>query len=179
MFKSRKSKSGKSKKLSQNRNLSKFDTKVVKLNFLTFDTRKLFNSLWLVFIKSLILWYFDPRCHLYIKTDALDYATSEVLNWLTFGTSSNGVVTKTDLGQWYPIAFFLRKMITAKTQYKTNNGKLWGIVKVFKIWHHYLEGYKYKVLVFIDYNNLYSFIDTKNLSFRQVRWVQKFSQYHF
>ncbi len=31
----------------------------------------------------------------------------------------------------------------------------------------------------IDYNNFQYFIDIKNLSFRQVRWAQELSRYHF
>ena len=60
-------------------------------------------------------------------------------------------------------------MIPAETQYKTHNGKLLAIVEAFKTWHHYLEGCKYKVLILTDHNNLRDFIDTKNLSSRQVR----------
>ena len=43
-----------------------------------------------------------------------------------------------------------------------------AIVEVFKIWYYYLKDYKYKILVFIDYNYLYHFINIKSLSSRQV-----------
>lgn len=45
-------------------------------------------------------------------------------------------------------------MIAAETRYETHNSELLVIVKVFKMWKHYLEGYKYKVLVLTDLNNL-------------------------
>ena len=70
-------------------------------------------------------------------------------------------------------------MIPAKTQYKTHNGELLAIVKSFQIWKHYLEGYKHEVLIFIDYNNLEQFMDTKSLSFSQVYWAQKLSYHYF
>ena len=70
-------------------------------------------------------------------------------------------------------------MIPAKTWYKTHDGELLAIVEIFKTWPHYLEGYKHKVLVLTNYNNLCHFMDIKNLSSRQVRWAQKFSQYYF
>ena len=60
-------------------------------------------------------------------------------------------------------------MILTETQYKTHDGELLAIVKAFKTWRHYLEGCKHEVFVFTDYNNLYCFMDTKNLSFRQVQ----------
>ena len=59
-------------------------------------------------------------------------------------------------------------MIPIETWYKTYNSKLLAIIKAFKTWYHYLKDYKYKKLIFIDYNNLYCFIDTKSLSSRQV-----------
>ena len=70
-------------------------------------------------------------------------------------------------------------MIPAETQYETYNGELLAIVKTFKTWRHYLEGCKYKVLVFTDHNNLCQFMDTKSLSSRQVRWAQELSRYYF
>lgn len=53
------------------------------------------------------------------------------------------------------------------------------MVEAFKIWHHYLEGCKHKNHIFMDYNNLCSFIDRKNLSSRQVCLAQELCQYHF
>ena len=70
-------------------------------------------------------------------------------------------------------------MILAETRYETYNGKLLAIVEAFKIWRHYLEGYKHEILVLIDHNNLQGFMDTKILSSRQVRWAQELSKYHF
>ncbi len=75
--------------------------------------------------------------------------------------------------------FFSRKMILIETWYETHDGKLLAIVEAFKTWKHYLEGYKHKVLVLIDHHNLQRFMDTKNLSFRQVRWAQELSRYYF
>ena len=33
--------------------------------------------------------------------------------------------------------------------------------------------------MFTDHNNLQRFMNTENLSFKQVRWPQKLSKYHF
>ena len=70
-------------------------------------------------------------------------------------------------------------MIPAKTQYKTYEGELLAIVEAFKTWRHYLEGCKHKVLILINHNNLCCFMDMKSLTFRQVRYAQKLSKYHF
>ena len=162
--KSFKSKSIKSKKLSKNRNSPNFDATKVGPSFLTFDAKAAFNCLRLAFTKALILWHFDPKCHIWIEIDASGYAIDGMLSQLTFWISPNGVVTKADLGYWHPVLFFSRKMIPAKTWYKTHDGKLLAIIEAFKTWHHYLKGCKHEVLIFINHNNLYYFIDIKSLS---------------
>ena len=91
-----------------------------------------------------------------------------MLSQLASETSSDGVVTKTNLGQWYPVAFFSRKIISAETQYEIHNGELLAIIEAFKTWRHYLEGCKHEVFVLTDHNNLRRFMDTKSLSSRQV-----------
>ena len=73
------------------------------------------------------------------------------------------------LNQWYLVAYFSKKMIPAKTRYETHDVELLAIVEAFKTWRHYLEGCKYEVLVLTNHNNLRWFMDTKNLSFCQVR----------
>ena len=57
-------------------------------------------------------------------------------------------------------------MIPAETCYETYDGKLLAIVEAFKIWKHYLDGCKHKVLVLSNHNNLRQFMDTKSLSSR-------------
>ena len=73
-------------------------------------------------IEAPILNYFDPERHIQIETDASDYTISKIFSQLT---SDN-------LGQWYLITFFFRKMIFFETWYETYNGKLLAIVEVFK-----------------------------------------------
>lgn len=56
-------------------------------------------------------------------------------------------------------------MILIETWYETYNRELLVIVEAFQTWRHYLKGYKYKVFVLTNYNNLQKFIDIKSLSF--------------
>ena len=184
LFKSQKlSKSGKSKskKTSKSWNLAKSGKKLLKSGnstnfdamedgpkFLTPDAKIAFNYLRLAFTKAPILWHFDPECHIWIETDVLGYTINSMLDQLASEIKPDGVVTKTDLRQWHPVAFFLRKMIPAETWYKTHNGKLLAIIEAFKPWRPYLKGCKHKVLIFIDHNNLCCFMDIKSLSSRQV-----------
>ena len=103
------------KNSSKSGNLRNFGNTEFGPSFLTPKARSAFNRLWLAFTKAPIFWHFDPECHIWIETDALSYAIGGVLSQLASGTSLDGVVTKTDLGQWHPVAFFLRKMISAET----------------------------------------------------------------
>ena len=87
--------------------------------YLTPKARLAFTKLKKTFIEAPILQYFDPKCHIRIKTDASGYAIGRVKSQLT---SNN-------LGWWYPVAFYLQKMTLAKTQYKTHDGELLAIVE--------------------------------------------------
>ena len=137
--------------------------------YLTPNAKRVFTQLRQAFTKAPILQNFDPEYHIQIETDVSGYAISEVLSQLTLD----------NLGQWHPLAFYSWKMISAKTRYETHNRKLSAIVETFKIWRHYLEGCKHKVFVLTDYNNLRRFMDTKSLSFRQVRWARELFRYYF
>lgn len=73
-----------------------------------------------------------------------------------------------EIGQWYSFVYYFQNIILAKAYYKIYNIELLAIVKVFKNRRYHLENCQHKVLVLIDYNNLYWVIDIKNRSFYQV-----------
>ena len=131
--------------------------------------RLAFTQLKKAFTKAPILRHFDPKCHIHTETNASGYAIGWVLNELTLD----------NLSWWHPVVIYSRKMIPAKTWYKTHNDKLLAIVEAFKIWRYYLKGWKHKVFIFTDYKNLYRFMDIKSLSSCQVCWAQKLFCYHF
>ena len=111
------------------------------------------------------------ECHIQIETHVSGYAIGGLLSQLASETSFNKVVIKADLGQWHPIAFFSRKTIFAKTQYKTYNGELLAIVETFKTWRHYLKGCKHEVFALTDHNYLRHLIDINSLSSQQVNYA--------
>ena len=152
----------KAQKLFKSKNSSKSD-------FFTFGARLAFTKLRQAFIKALILHHFNPERHIWIETDASDYAIGGVLSQLISDNS----------GQWHPVAFFSQKMIPAETRYETHDSKLLAIVEAIKTWKHYLKGSRHKVLVLTDHNNLRQFMDIKSLSSKKVRWAKKLSCYHF
>lgn len=52
-------------------------------------------------------------------------------------------------------------MIPAKIRYATYNGELLAIVKSFKTERHYLKEFQYEVLILIDHNNFWQFMNKK------------------
>ena len=121
-------------------------------NYLTPKARLAFIQLRKAFIEALIFQHFDLKCHIQIKIDASRYNICSILSQVS------------NLGQWHSVAYYLQKMILAKTQYETHNYKFLAIVEEFKIWQYYLKDHKNKVFVITDHNHLCHFIDTKSLS---------------
>lgn len=117
-------------------------------------TRLAFLELRQALIKVLILHYFNLKYYDWVETDVLGNAISKVLSLQMLD----------NLNQWYQVAFSFRKVILAETQYKSYKSKHLAIVEVFKTWHYYLEGFKHKVLIHTDHNNLYRSMDIKNLN---------------
>ena len=66
--------------------------------------------------------FWSGALYIQIETDTSGYAIDGILSQLT----------SDDLGQWYLVAFYSRKMIPAKTWYETHNGELLVIVESFK-----------------------------------------------
>ena len=137
--------------------------------YLIFGAKQAFTQLRKAFTEAPIFRHFDPKYHIRIETDASGYAISRVPSQLTLDNSD----------QWHPVAFYLQKMISAETWYKTYDGELLPIVVAFKTWRHYLKGCKHEVLVLNNHNNLRRLMDSKSLSSRQVHWAQKLFRYHF
>ena len=81
--------------------------------------------------------------------------------------------------QWHPIAYYSYKFKGAEPRWDTHNKKLYAIVLGFKTWRHYLQGSKHLICVISDHNNLCYFMTTKELSAKQIRWVEKLATFDF
>ena len=96
---------------------------VRSFGYLIPDTKKAFNNLRNAFTKTPIFQHFGLKRHIPVETNTSGHTISGILNQLTLN----------DLSQWPLVAYYLRKMISAKTQYKTHNNELLAIIKAFKI----------------------------------------------
>ena len=119
----------KGRKMSKSKNLSN-SKKMVGSDFFILGARLAFTKLRPAFVKAPILHHFDTERYIQVEINASGYTIGGVFSQLT----SN------DLGQWYPMTFFLQNMIPAETRYKTHDGELLAIVEALKTWKHYLEG---------------------------------------
>ena len=90
-------------------------------NYLTPNAKRVFDQLRQDFTRAPILQHFDPEKYIRVETDVSGHAIGRVLSQLT-----------NNLGQWHPVAYFLCKIILAKTRYKTHDGELLPIVEAFK-----------------------------------------------
>ena len=126
--------------------------------FLTLSIREICNQLRQAFTEAPILRHFVLECHIRIENDASGYAIGGILSQLTSDQVTldfePNPTKKSDFGQWHPVAYFSRKMIPAESWYKTQDAELLAIVEAFKIWRHYLEGCKHKVLILTNHNIL-------------------------
>jgi RNase H-like domain found in reverse transcriptase len=82
----------------------------------TENEKTAFKELKRRFLKTPILAIFDPEKHIVLEIDASDYAIGACISQL--GKNK----------KLYPIAFYLRKMISAETNYNIHDKKLLAVV---------------------------------------------------
>ena len=80
---------------------------------------------------------------------------------------------------WYLVVYYSRKLIPLKLNYNIYNKELLAIVTALKKWRTFLQGIAELFIVKTDYKNLTRFLTTKELNYRQVRWVKMLVEYYF
>ena len=78
-----------------------------------------------------------------------------------------------------PVAFFSKKHLTTKCNYKIYDKELLAIVRCFEEWRPELEGTASPIKVITDHRNLEYFTTTKLLNRRQARWSEFLSRFNF
>ena len=101
-----------------------------------------------------------------MKTDALDYALTEILSIVN---EDNKV---------YSVAFHSGTFTVVELNYDIYNKELLTIFEAFKIWQHYLEGPAYSINVVMNHKNLEYFSTTKVLIQRQAWWSKYLFQFN-
>lgn len=127
-----------------------------KADFLPSEIKITFKVLIEAFISASFLQHFDVSLLIHIETDASDYAISDIF-------------TQKHQNGWRLTAYFLQKMISAEQSCETYDKELLAIVESFCHWRHYLKELTYLMKVLTDHLNLWSFMTTYKLLWRQVQ----------
>ena len=134
------------------------------------ESKEAFRRLKEAFVTAPVMRHFDEAQPIRVETDASGFAVSAILTQPGGGPETER--------HWHPTAYWSRKMEPAERNYATPDQEMLAIVCAFKHWRHYLEGARHEVIVLTDHANLRTFMTTKTLSRRQVRWAEQLSAYN-
>ena len=81
-------------------------------------------------------------------------------------------------GKWKPVAYYSKKMSTAKQNYDIHDKKLIIIISALQQWKIYAENCS-ELTIFTDHNFFLTFTTTKKLNRKQIRWSELLGQYKF
>ena len=119
--------------------------------------KEIFNKLQKAFCSTFVLKHFNLTLFIWLETDAFNFAFVSILSQLFKNISGDGI-------SWYFVAFWSQKITDVKICYKIYNSKLLIIIMFFKHWHHYLNNSQHPIMVFINHNNLWYFMNKARLN---------------
>ena len=128
---------------------------------------KAFEELKLRVTSAPILRHFDPSRQSILETDSSDWVTGGVLSQYD------------DEGVLHPVAFYSKSMIPAECNYHIYNKELLAIIRCFEHWRPELEGTQLPIQVFTDHQALKTFMENKQLTRRQARYLDILSEFNF
>ncbi len=118
-------------------------------------------------IKTSILRHFDQTCETILEINSFNYVNDEVFSQYD------------DKEVLHSIVFYSKNMSSAECNYKIYDKELLIIIWAFEHWWLELKLIDISIKMFIDYQALISLMKDKELSRRQMRWVQKFADFNF
>jgi len=114
-----------------------------------------------------ILRHFDPERQAILETDASDYIIGGIISQYD------------DEGILHPVAFYNKNLIPAECNYYIYDKELLAIIRCFEHWRPELEHIKLPIQVFTDYQALKTFMEAKQLSRRQARYLDFLTEFNF
>ena len=137
----------------------------------TDNAKQAFATLKACFLDAPMLSHFDPQRQCRVETDASKEAAGGIL--------SQAYESRTGRTLWKPVAFFSRKFQKEQRNYGTGDQEMLAIIMAFKEWRHYLDAPAHRTIVVSDHEALQSFMTTKSLQGRQVRWAEYLATFDF
>jgi len=126
-----------------------------------------FQKLKTAFSTAPVLAYYDYSKKTVVETDASNWASGGVL------------YQQDDEGKLRAVAFFSSKHTAPECNYEIYDKELLAIVKALEEWRPELQGTEEPFEIVTDHKNLQTFMTTKQLNQRQVRWAEFLSQFNF
>ena len=71
--------------------------------------------------------------------------------------------------EWYPVAYFSKKMAPAECNYEIHDKEMLAIVRSLDQWRPELQGTHQRIQIYTDHKALEYFMTTKQLTGRQAR----------
>ncbi len=118
-------------------------------------------------IETSILRHFDQTRETILEIDSFDYVNDEVLSQYD------------DEEVLHSIVFYSKNMSSAECNYEIYDKELLIIIRAFEHWRLELKLTDISIKMFIDHQALISLMKDKELSRRQMRWVQKLADFNF
>jgi hypothetical protein len=126
-----------------------------------------FRALKEAFTSAPVLKLYNPDKPIVIETDASDYADGAVLNqW-------------DEDGKLHPVMFHSRKFGGAEINYDVHDKELLAIVDALKVWEVYVNSNPHEIQIYTDHKNLQTFMTTKELTRRHMRWAERIGHVKF
>ncbi len=126
-----------------------------------------FNHMKRRMIEIFILHHFDQTRETILEIDSFNYVNDEVLSQYD------------DEDVLHSIVFYSKNMSSAECNYKIYDKELLIIIWAFEHWRLELKLTDISIKMFIDHQALISLMKDKELSRRQMRWVQKLADFNF
>lgn len=131
------------------------------------ECQKAFEMLKEKFTQDPILTAFDPDRETFIEPDASTWATGGVLS------------QKDNQGKLHPVAFYSKKNLPAECNYEIHDKELLAVIRCIEEWDAELRSLKDPFTVLTDHKNLETFMKSKRLNERQMRWMGILNHHRF
>ena len=132
----------------------------------TAEANEAFEALKKRVTEAPVLRHYDRSRKAVLECDSSDWCLGGVLSQYD------------DEGDLHPVAFFSKKMIPAECNYEIYDKELLAIIRCLEHWRPELEGTDKPVEIYTDHKGLETFMISKKLTPRQVRWAEILADYN-
>ena len=110
--------------------------------------------------------HFDKFKKTILEIDSFDYVNERVLSQY----DNESVL--------YSIIFYNKNLISIECNYQIYDKKLFAIIRCLKHWRPELKCINISIKIFTNYKNLMYFAEKRNLSRRQIKYLNMLSEYN-